>query len=157
MELLAAELNMSDGFLTIQYMMKGDKAYYLETMRRCLGNLHFKCIAEDININLYDLFVATEAGLDTERYLSSYELTGKYSGFMGIYADRNGIFESVSFDSEFEKYIFDKMMLYREGDVIENYLEDKLGMIWYSFTDELQKNLFISRRNQLCKVHYKDN
>lgn len=156
-ELLAAELNMSDGFLTIQYMMKGGKAYYLETMRRCLGNLHFKCIAEDININLYDLFVATEAGLDTERYLSSYELTGKYSGFMGIYADRNGIFESVSFDSEFEKYIFDKMILYREGDVIENYLEDKLGMIWYSFTDELQKNLFISRRNQLCKVHYKDN
>lgn len=151
-ELLAHELKMADGFLTIQYMMMNGKAYYLETMRRCLGNLHFKCISEDVNFNLYDLFVAAEAGEDTSACLNNYKPTGKYSGFMGLYADRNGVFDGVKFDSEFEKCIYDKMLLCEKGYVIENYLEDKLGMVWFSFASEEQRNRFMSNRLNLVKV-----
>ena len=151
-ELLARELKMADGFLTIQYMMKDGQAYYLETMRRCLGNLHFKCISEDVNFNLYDLFVAAESGEDTRTYLNEYRLTGKYSGFMGLYADQNGVFDDVVFNDEFEKCIYEKMFLCENGHIIENYLEDKLGMVWFSFTSEEQRDYFMSNRHDLIRV-----
>lgn len=154
-ELLAQELTMADGFLTIQYMMKDGQAYYLETMRRCLGNLHFKCISEDVNFNLYDLFVATEAGMDTSKYLDQYQLTGKYSGFMGLYANHNGIFSDVTFDRNFEKYIYEKMMLCESGHVIDNYLEDKLGMVWFSFSSKEQRDYYMANRNNLFTIHHK--
>ena len=154
-ELLARELKMADGFLTIQYMMKDGQAYYLETMRRCLGNMHFKCISEDVNFNLYDLFVATEAGEDTYTYLKAYEPTGKCSGFMGLYADHNGVYDDVVFDADFEKAIYEKKMLCEKGHIIENYLEDKLGMVWFSFSSAEQRNQFMSNRYNLARIIYK--
>lgn len=155
-ELLARELDMADGFLTIQYMMKDGQAYYLETMRRCLGNLHFKCISKDVNFNLYDLFIAVEAGEDTSLYLDNYKQTGKYSGFMGLYADRNGVFDNIVINSDFEKFIFEKKMLCENGHIIENYLEDKLGMVWFSFSTKEQRDYYIANRNNLVRVLYKD-
>lgn len=155
-ELLASELDMADGFLTIQYMMKDGKAYYLETMRRCLGNLHFKCISKDVNFNLYDLFIAAEAGEDTSLYLEKYKQTGKYSGFMGLYADHNGVFDNIMINSDFEKFIFEKMMLCENGHIIENYLEDKLGMVWFSFSTKEQRDYYMANRNNLVRVLYKD-
>lgn len=154
-ELLADKLNMADGILTIQYMMKDGKAYYLETMRRCLGNMHFKCITEDVSINIYDLFIASQAGLETDSILSNYNITGKYSGFMGLYGDHNGIYSSVLLDKEFEKHVFDRMMLCEENYVIENYLTDKLGMVWYSFSSAEERNYFMSKRKDLFSIVYK--
>ena len=121
-------------------------------MSRCLGNLHFKCISKDVNFNLYDLFVAAEAGLETADILSSYHNTGKFSGFMGIYADRNGVFKDLSIDKSFESLIFEKMMLCEKGHLIDNYLEDKLGMVWYSFTSQEQRDYYMSKRKELIKV-----
>lgn len=151
-EKMAEYLDMADGFLTIQYMMQNGKAYYLETMRRCLGNFHFKCISRDIGIDLYELFIRTECGMECSDLLSQIHYTGLKSGFMGIYADRNGIFENVVFKKEFEKRIFDQMMLCERGYTIEDYLGDKLGMIWFSFVDEKERKHFIGNRNNLFKV-----
>ncbi len=153
-EILAKRLGMADGFLTIQYIMKDGKAYYLETMRRCLGNFHFKCISRDINVDLYDLFIATEAGMDTAEILSSYKRTGLLSGFMGLYADRNGVFGGVKLDRDFESHIFEKMMLASPGYRIDNYLEDKLGMVWYSFENPEDREYFMNKKRDLFRIVY---
>lgn len=152
-EKMACELGMADGFLTIQYMMHNGKAYYLETMRRCLGNFHFKCISRDIGINLYDLFIRTECGMDCSDLLNQVHETGLKSGFLGIYADKNGIFESVEFDKAFENHIYDRMMLCEKSYKIDNYLEDKLGMVWFSFNNEKERKQFIDNRNKVFLVN----
>ncbi len=151
-ERMAQHMDMADGFLTIQYMMKDGTPYYIETMRRCLGNLHFKCISRDCGINLYDLFIATEAGLDCSSYIENIKSTGFMSGFMGIYANINGILDSIIIKKEFENKIFDKMFLYKKGDIINNYLEEKLGMIWFSFDNESERNQFIKNRDTMIEI-----
>jgi len=151
-EKMAEKLGMADGFLTIQYMMHHGKAYYLETMRRCLGNFHFKCISRDIGINLYDLFIRTECGLDCSDLIDSIRYSGLKSGFLGIYADRNGVFEGVEYNKQFEKSIFDQMMLCSKGYKIEDYLGDKLGMVWFSFENDDERKQFIENRKHLFTV-----
>ena len=151
-EKLAEHLNAADGFLTIQYMMSNGKAYYLETMRRCIGNLHFRSISQDVGINLYDLFVATECGMDCTPIIDQIHHTGKYSGFMGIYSDRNGIFRGIEIDPDFEKHVHDKLMLHDTGYEIDDYLGDKLGMVWFSFNSKDERRHFMDNRNDLIKV-----
>ena len=153
-ERMAARLSMADGFLTIQYMMHEGRAYYLETMRRCLGNLHFKCISRDMGVDLYELFVATECGMDTSSLLRSIHPTGVRSGFMGLYADHEGVFDDVVFDPAFEPCIYDRLMLAERGHRITEHLEDKLGMVWYSFCSKEERDRFMSRRNQLFRIRY---
>ena len=151
-ENMAESLGMADGFLTIQYMMHKGKAYYLETMRRCLGNFHFKCISRDVGIDLYDLFIRTECGMDCSAILDNLHDTGLRSGFMGLYADQNGIFEDVEFDKSFENHIFERMMLCERGYKIKDFLGDKLGMVWFSFDNEEDRRWFMNNRKALYKV-----
>lgn len=151
-EKMADSLGMSDGFLTIQYIMHNGTAYYLETMRRCLGNFHFKCISRDIGIDLYDLFIRTECGFDCSDILDKVNPTGLKSGFMGIYADKNGIFDDVMIDQSFETYVFERMMLCEKGYTITDYLSEKLGMIWFSFNDDEERKFFIENRRSLFSV-----
>ena len=152
-EKIAADLRMADGFLTIQYMMHNGKAYYLETMRRCLGNFHFKCISRDIGINLYDLFILTECGMDCSDLLNQIKLTGLKSGFMGIYANRNGTFDNVEFDNQFQQYIFDQMMLCKKGHWITDYLSDKIGLVLFSFENDEERNWFIKNKEKMYRVN----
>ena len=154
-EKLARGLDMHDGILTIQYMMQDGKPYYLETMRRCLGNMHFKAISKDCGINIYKLFVATEAGLDCSDMIKDIKPTGFLSGFMGIYADKNGVFNGVEFDSKFKGYIYDTLLLHDKGYVVDDYLNDKLGMVWYSFTNEKDRQEFIRNKKSYFKVDIK--
>lgn len=151
-EKMANYANMVDGFLTIQYLMKDGQPYYLETMRRCLGNFHFKCISKDCGINLYDLFILTEAGEDCTTLLTNKRKTGLMSGFIGIYADCNGIIESIDIDEKLENKVFDKMLLLNAGDRVENYLNDKIGMLWFSFNHKNEREWFIENRRNLIKV-----
>ena len=151
-EKMAELKDMADGFLTIQYILKDGKPYYLETMRRCLGNLHFKCISRDCGLNLYELFVAAEAGEDCSGLLNQIKPTGLLSGFMGLYASENGTFDSVEIDEKFDKFIFEKMLLVKEGYVIDDYLNDKLGMVWFSFNNSEERNWFINNRLDLVNV-----
>ena len=155
-EKMAAATRMADGFLTIQYMMMDGRPYYIETMRRCLGNLHFKCISRDLGIDLYELFVATELGMDCSRYLDSVSPSGLRSGFMGIYARQNGIFRGVSFDGAFEEKFFDSLYLVKPGHEITHYLDEKLGMVWFSFASESERRAFLERRMDLFRVTVED-
>lgn len=155
-EKLAEYSNAADGFLTIQYMMKDGKPYYLETMRRCLGNLHFKCLSRDLGIDMYELFVANELGLDTSKYLSHLCRTGLYSGFMGIYAERDGVLKEIKFDSEFEKLIFDKLLFAEPGYEITQHLTDKLGMVWFSFPDIETRKKYLAEREKLMHVELEE-
>lgn len=151
-EKMATYLGMADGFLTIQYMMHDGKAFFLETMRRCLGNFHFKCISRDVGVDLYDLFVRTECGMDCLEILKKIHYTGLKSGFVGLYANRNGVFEDVILNSAFKGYVFDQMILSPKGHIINDYLYDKLGMVWFSFNSEEERKRWMENRTNLFEL-----
>lgn len=155
-EKMAAASGMADGFLTIQYMMSDGKPYYIETMRRCLGNMHFKCLSRDLGIDMYELYVATELGLDCSQYLEKAAPQGLYSGFMGIYARSNGVIREFRFDEAFEKTFFNRLLLKGPGGRVTDYMSDKLGMVWFSFDSQEQRQEFLLRREELFSVEMDD-
>lgn len=150
-EKMAEELNMADGMLTIQYLLKDGVPYYIETMRRCLGNMHYKCLSWDYGVDIYKLFVANEAGLDTDEYLNQIGNKKSISAFMGIYADRNGTFVDYSIADQWNAYLKGTLMLEKPGYVIENYLSDKLGMLYFSFSEDLYKQ-FVKEMRDIVHV-----
>ncbi len=152
---VAKSCHVADGFLTIQLMVKDGKPYYLETMRRCLGNYHYYVISKDIGVDMYEWFVANECGLDTSKYIDALVDKSIMSGFMGIYADHNGTIDKIVIDPEFKKICFDSLMLNEKDYVVDDYLHDKLGMVFFTFDNDEQRSYFINKRMSLFKVLYK--
>lgn len=151
-ELLARSIHAKDGILTVQYMMCNGKPYYLETMRRCLGNFHFYCISRDIGVSFYEWYVASEAGLDCEKYWKNVHFDGKTSGFIGLYATENGVIDRIEVDDDFAKLIFKRCMFHGPGYVINDYMHDKIGNYLFTFDNVSQRDDFISRRASLVRV-----
>ena len=154
-EAMAKYANMQDGMLTIQLIVKDGKPYYIETMRRCLGNLHYKCISWDLGLDVYELFVATEAGLDTSKYLNGDYKLKSFSAFMGVYADKNGIFNGYSINEEFKKYVQDDFLTEQIGYEIHDYLKEKLAMIFFKFDSEEERDYFVKNMRNVVKVDVK--
>ena len=153
---LASYAHVADGVLTIQYLLKDGIPYYLETMRRCLGNLHFNCISKDCGVDFYELYVATEAGLDVSETVSKMHLKNDpdapRSGFLGIYADRPGKIRSITLDPEFEKKVYYRKMLNGPGYVVEDYLFDKLGNVLFTVDSLKERDSFMAKRMELFRV-----
>lgn len=150
-EKMATELQMVDGMLTIQYLKKDGKPYYIETMRRCLGNMHYKCISWDYGVDIYKLFIANEAGLETEDYLSQIGNRKSASAFMGIYADRNGKFRGYSIADAWKPYLRDTMIIEDIGFNIDNYLAEKIGMLYFSIPED-KSIQFVNEMRQIVYV-----
>ena len=151
-ERLAQEVHAADGILTVQYMMCNGKAYYLETMRRCLGNFHFYCISKDIGVDFYEWFVASEAGLDCSKYWKNVRFSDSTSGFIGLYAEANGIVDHLEVDEEFSKLIFRRCMFEGPGYRIEDWLHDKIGNFLFTCENKEQRDRLLARRESLVKV-----
>ena len=151
-ELMAETLSMSDGMLTIQVIVKDGVPYYIETMRRCLGNMHYKCLSWDLGFDVYNLFVTAEMGEDTSSILNTHHSLQHYSAFMGVYADKNGVYQSLTINEKYQKNVKEIKMLEEKGYVISDYLREKIGMVFFSFDSEEEKNAFVKDLRKILKV-----
>lgn len=151
-ERMANAINMADGFLTIQIMVKNNKPYYLETMRRCLGNMHYICLSKDFGIDMYDLFVRNEFGLDTTKILAGKIEQKNASAFLGIYANKNGKYKKYSISNKYEKCLFDRYEVVDKDYYIKDYLHEKIGMTYFCFTNPKDRDNFINDRNNIITV-----
>ena len=63
-ELLFNELDLVDGIITIQYIVRDGKPYVIETMRRCLGNRFLTPVTAVTGFNFHKALVMAELGMD---------------------------------------------------------------------------------------------
>lgn len=150
-EKMAADLRMADGMLTIQYLKKDGQPYYIETMRRCLGNMHYKCLGWDYGVDIYKLFVANEAGLETESILKQIGKRRSTSCFMGLYADHNGKFMGYKVADAWKQYLRETMLIEEIGSNIDNYLIEKMGMLYFCVPEE-KSNQFVNEMREIVHV-----
>ena len=148
-EKIAAAKDVSDGFLTIQYMVKDGKPYYIETMRRSLGNQHYLCMSKDMGVDFYELYIRSQCGEDCSDLVRKAHELESYSGFMAIFAPTNGKVKSVEIDEVFQKKLFNIKMLNGPGYCVTDYLNDKLGMLYFTLDkqdldwfEKCKRNLF---------------
>ena len=150
-ERIAQELHLVDGILHIQYIEKSDGTpVIIEICRRPPGDLYIK-------------FVKYATGIDYPKYIIMAETGEDISGIVDtptqgywlrhcIMSDYKGTVRDVTFASEIQGNIVEKFLWHKPGEVINDVLTYKAGIVFFKFnslTEMADKTL---RMPQLVKI-----
>ena len=57
----------------------------------------------------------------------------KYAGHHAIMADRNGKYMGTEIPDDIMSHVFEYVELYSKGEMLEKYLSERLGYIYYQY------------------------
>lgn len=141
-EKIANYLKLKDGIFHLQYIEKNGVPYIIEVMRRVLGNM-YSVPANMVNNFNWDYYeVKARFGLD----LCDFPKTIKQEGFYAyktILAKANGTIKQIEIPSRYDKFIVEKCILKKNGELIENYKTEPIGFVFMIFKNmkEMKKLL----------------
>lgn len=131
-EKICNELNLVDGMLTLQYIVKDGKPYIIELMRRALGN-QYLTVATAMNGFPWDeALIRAETGMDLSN-LKSGKPIAKYAGHHGIMATRNGVLKSYTIPENIESHIFKKIEMLKPGERLNDHMNERVAYIYYKY------------------------
>ncbi len=153
-EKIAGVLDLSDGVFHLQYVLAGGKPYILEIARRCSGDFYPVPVEYGLGIKWNKWIVGSECGLPPSSYLEKPFEIQRLGGRHCIMGDKNGIIKEVIISETLKDNIYGDFTWWKEGYEINNYMVDKLGVLFlrYSSYDEM-----INKTNnitELVKVVY---
>lgn len=139
-ELLFNELNLVDGIITIQYIVKDGKPYVIETMRRCLGNRFLTPVTAVTGFPWHKALVMAELGMDCGN-LKAEKPMAKYAGHHAIMSEKNGKYMGTLIPKDIMEHVFEYVELYKKGDMLEKNLSERLGYLYYCYDtkEEIKK------------------
>lgn len=154
-EKIATKLNLADGILALQYIKKNGKPYIIETMRRCFGNQFLTVVGMESGFPWEEATVRAETGMDCSG-LKCGVPKAKYCGHHGIMATRNGIVKGYSIDPSIEKHIFQKIEMIKPGERLNDYMNERIAYIWYTYEDRDEMIQAAKSFNELIKIEFMD-
>ena len=154
-ETMAEDLNLCDGIFSCQYIVKNGVPYVIDMMRRCFGNETLLLADERTGFNWEKAYIMASLGMYCSN-LSCGDPTSKFCGHYGIMARRNGIFKSFTIPDYLQKHIFKQTVNFKPGDVIENYLTDRMAHIYYRYDDFDEMLTDIKRCDADIRVELED-
>lgn len=154
-ERIASILGLVDGQLHMQYILEDGKPYIIEMMRRNIGNNFTTTVTDFIGVNWPEWVMRAEAGMDCHMIPESRMAEGHF-GYHMIMGDRNGTFQEIKIDPEFEQYVYQFTQWAEDGHVIENYMSEKLGNVLFRFPTDTEKKKYLPHINELVRVVYKE-
>lgn len=149
-EKIAQLLSLKDGLFHIQYLFNGIELKIIEVTRRCSGDLYPYPVNYATHIDWAEWIVKAECGLDC----SDFPLV-KQTGYCGrhcIMSPCNGILRHVHISEAIVGNIYDKLFWWKKGDIIDNYLVQKMGVVCLSFSSMEEMQEKISKINQFIHV-----
>lgn len=137
-ETIAAKLKLVDGIFHIQYILKDRDIYIIEITRRCSGDLYPIPVDYATQVNWSEWIVKAESGYDCSNFPRNLEQKG-FCGRHCIMASKNGIVDNVIINKKIHDNIFDKLIWWKKGDIIDNFMSQKLGIVFlkYETMDEM--------------------
>lgn len=121
LEKLAGLLNLVDGLLHVQFILKDGKPYILEICRRTPGDLYVKLVEYATGFNMSKAIVQSSFGLAVD-VQQAKEIN--YITRHCVMPEHNGIIKDVYYGGLKER-IFDKMIFFRKDDEIQDYMTYK--------------------------------
>lgn len=126
------DLNLCDGIFCLQYIVCDEKPYIIEVMRRCFGNQFLTLASANTGFPWEEAYILAQTGQDTSGIVCR-EPERKYCGHFGIMASENGILKEYAISPEFEKHIFMKIDMLKPGDMIEDYMNQRIAYVYYEY------------------------
>lgn len=155
MERICRALNLTDGVLTLQYLVKDGVPYIIELMKRCLGNQFLTIATAATGFPWHEGLVRAELGLDCTELRVGKPLA-KNVGHHGITPHRNGVIKQVTIPEEIKEHIFKSYELIKPGQKLENYMSERVGYIYYAYDDRKEIIDAVEHFNDRITVEFED-
>lgn len=152
-EKIASLLNLKDGIFHLQYIVCNGKPWILEVMRRTIGNM-YHVLGNPLNGIEWEYWeTRARLGLDCNSFPKNIVQEGCFA-YKSIMGTKNGFIKNIIIPKEYEKYIFNQILLMNLGDEITNYLSQPVGIIFMMFNSEAEMYdvLIKNYRNDLVLV-----
>lgn len=152
-EKIASILKLKDGIFHLQYMVADGKPWILEVMRRTVGNMYHVLGNELNGINWEYWEARARCGLDCSEFPANIRQEG-YFAYKAILGSKNGIIKGIAIPKEYEKYIYNQILLMQPGDELTNYCSQPVGFLFMMFSaeDEMKRVLIENYRNDLVII-----
>lgn len=144
-EKIAAQLKLVTGIFHVQFILQDDRPVIIEICRRPPGDLYIKLVEHSTGIPYSEWIVRGFCG-ESCNALSQQESRGNFLRHC-IMTDREGTVNDIKFNQEIKDRIIDSMMFWKPGDMIENHLVHKFGIIFMEF-DSMEEMLEQSNQMQ---------
>ena len=136
-------LSLKNGIFHMQYLFSRGEAKIIEITRRCSGDLYHYPVNYSANLDWASWIVRAEAGLDCSKFPSTKQ-TGYY-GRHCIMCSGSGIVKDVVISDDIKNNICGKLLWWKKGDTIDNYMVQKLGIVILRF-DTMEEMLDKTKR-----------
>lgn len=151
-ELLFKELNLVDGLITLQYIVKDNTPYIIEMMRRCLGNRFLYPVSYVTGLNWYQALTMAELGMDCH-HLHFEQPICKFAGHHAIMSDVNGVYHGIEIPDDVMLHVREYDELFKDGEKIKNYLSERMGYIYYTYENRIDMDNIVAMFNKKINVH----
>lgn len=154
-ENMAEDLNLVDGIIALQYIMKDGKPYIIETMRRAFGNQFLMLADKTTGFPWEEAYIKAALGESCDR-LEFTDIEYKYCGHHGIMAPHNGKIRRYEIDNSISPHIFKKIDMLGENGAINDYLNERIAYIYYQYENKEEMINAVKNYNNNIKVIFAD-
>ena len=154
-ESICNDLDLVDGILTVQYIIKDGEPYIIEMMRRCLGNQFLTVAGAITGFPWEEALIRAETGMDLSN-LNIKKSEAKVAGHHGVMATKNGQVKGYKISPNVEKHIFKKIDILHDGDYLRDFLNERVAYIYYKYDNYDEAKLAVDNMNKNIKVDFYD-
>ena len=154
-EHIAKALDLKDGILGLQHILVDGKPYIMETMKRCFGNQFLTLATMITGFPWEEAYVRAALGMDMSA-IKTEEPKVRFCGHHGIMATKNGIVKSCVIPPEIEKHIFKRIDMLKPGDRLNDYMNERIAYIYYTYDSEEEMNAAVAKYNDMIKTEIEE-
>ncbi|MBP5247495.1 MAG: ATP-grasp domain-containing protein [Fibrobacter sp.] len=152
-ERIAKALNLVDGILHIQYIEKADGTpVIIEICRRAPGDLYIKFVQYATGVDYPKMIVQGETGEFSSEILPPLGTLPKPFLRHCIMAKEKGVVQGVSFAPEIQKNIVEKFLWLKKGELVEDPLYYKAGIVFMQFSSAEELYAQTSKMTELIQI-----
>ena len=155
-EKTASLLGLCNGVFHYQYIMsQSGEPYILEITRRCSGDIYPEPVEHATGIPWAEWIVRAECGMPCDDFPKN-AVQSKFCGRHCIMGDKNGVVKEIYISDEIKDNIYSEFSWFKKGIRINDYMVDKVGILFLEYKSEAEMLDKVSRINDLIKIVYEE-
>jgi biotin carboxylase len=138
-ENMASILQLKTGIFHIQFILRGSEPIIIEICRRPPGDLYTRFVQIATGVDYPSYIVRGAAGIECDDLV--HRDPASFFTRHCVMTSRNGTVKNVRFDRSIQANVVDQMMWWTPGNRIDDFLTQKLGIVFLKFDsmDEMRK------------------
>jgi biotin carboxylase len=148
-ERIAGLLGLAEGIFHVQYILHAGEPVIVEICRRPPGDLYVELVRHATGVDYPQLIVRGACGLDLGD-VTQVEPTGPYLRHC-VMSREAGVVRDLAVDPAVADKVVDRMMWWKPGEVIEDVMTWKAGILFFRFADVEQMRELSARMQDLVR------